>query len=1534
MQDAKQKRGAGRGMATAIAPLLVALATALALATPATAAVRHLPLGPFGSAEQPSLTAPIGLAVDPVSGELYAIDAGRKEVQRVTVAASAGKFKLKYEAASTVELEHDATNAEVQTALRNAVCGGEGCLTVFGGPGGTAPYTVTFTGALGSSDVPQLECEDGTPPLSGGAGCSVETTTNGANGGVDRYHADGTASAFASLAGSNTIDGRGPGADETPQGRMAWALSGTTSQISLAPEGAAGGTAGDIYVTQLFDKVVDVFGPDGDYLGRLSEYKQGPSGEGALKGFGSPCGVGVDGTGDVYVDDPPNGTHKYHPSGNPVANTDTTANFTSLATPCVVVPGSGSTAGYLFVNQANGELFKVDANTGEVKYKVNTLKNTTITVDKATGHVYTATGNEVREYDAAGESEAKLVSTTTVPNAPATVMGIAVNEGKIYLSRSGKTQIEAFGPLVALPDVITLGADGIGATSATLHGTISAAGGPDATCSFEYTTKEAFEADSAIEGHDGFAAATALPCAPSGPFGGEAINEVSAEVTGLQAATAYEYRLAGENENGPIAAPPRETETPGKVLFKGGTAGEVTATGALIFGEANPHGFDSSVAVQYVSQARFAESGYAEAITAPARALPATVSGSGDLSTATGSGDLSAAKGGGKLSEGSSQITGLSTSLGEFAVGQAIESQGAGIAAGTTILAVAATTLTISAPATASTETGLKAGSKTVANLATATGAFAPGEEIEGAGIAAGTSVIAVGAGTLTLSKPATAPGLAVALKAASKTITGVVTLAGAFGPDQAIEGAGIAPGTKIVAVGEGALTLSAAVSEGGVGVALSASGYQPVSEAIAGLQPETAYRFRLIGENEAGDSAEEPDHAFSTFGKPGAGLPDGRAYELVSPAQKLGEVFPPNQSRGTCSYCIPGYDKQKMPMQARPDGGAMAYEGGPFAGGLAAGANEYLAERSPSGWATSALSEPAFRDDEHQGFKALSEDLATGVLYQIEPSLGAGAPTDYANLYRWSEGGALQPLNLTVPPARDPGSTTANKLVVTYAGANAGTASSPAFTHIAFTANDALTGEAAGVAPPAPAVAAGETNVYEWSAGQLRLVNVAPGNATAIANATVGSGLEDIGGGSSNFNFEHAVSADGSRIFWSAVPSGQLYVREDGTSTIKVPDPGRFLNAATDGSKVLLSDGKVYDLQAEALSDLSGGQGGFEGSLGASADLSRIYFVDTKVLGGEEENENGEAAEAGALNLYLAQEGSTTFIGRLLAQDKSSWYEAAGNRTAQVSADGRYAAFNSAAALTGYDNRHAGGGGCAPSASGGGLPQCGEAFAYDAVSGKLRCASCNPTGGRPLGYSSLSLLFGNGEAFPQPHNLPSQGEGRLFFESQDTLSADDLNGRIQDVYEWQPEGVGGCGRAPGCVGLISSGRSPKDSQFVNATPSGRDAFFTTRAALVPQDVDDFMDLYDARVGGGIPYNPPVPCEGEACRGPTAAAPTPQSPGSLAFAGPGNPRPRPARCKKRFVRRHGRCVKRHAHRHKHKRRHKHRRAHAKRRAAR
>jgi NHL repeat len=706
---------------------------------------------------------------------------------------------------------------------------------------------------------------------------------------------------------------------------------------------------------------------------------------------------------------------------------------------------------------------------------------------------------------------------------------------------------------------------------------------------------------------------------------------------------------------------------------------------------------------------------------------------------------------------------------------------------------------------------------------------------------------------------------------------------------------------------------------------------FKGVVQQLSGLTPDTAYRFRLVAAN-ATATAQGPDQSFTTF-TTATGLPDGRAWEMVSPSQKAGEVIPPEpisgQLGGSCAECLPGVNVPTMPMQSAPDGEAVLYEGQPFSAGLASGPNEYIAERGPSGWSTQSLSSPITTGQ----YEAFSSDLSQGVLYQVGPTLSPEAPLRggkaFANLYLRGEDGSFRPLIIAEPPQRDPGIPTPgeNQFQIRYAGANAGTSSAAELSHLIFEANDALTEAVPGIAPKAPEVEVGqfcsfagaECNLYKWQGGELRLLNVLPDNESAASNAVIGSGrLLTVGLPEYQApNLDHAISEDGSRIFWSSEESGHVYARIDGSRTLEIPGPALckqsvelenrvcFLTASADGSSVLLSDGQVYELDEEAEAyepgtDLSEGQGGFKGILGASEDLSRIYFVDTAELTGGEENANGEEAEAGKLNLYVSDEGEAGFIGALLKTDNElaqqgrygAWKAARPDRTAQVSPDGAYLAFMSRAPLTGYDNARKEGGECTVGAG----AACLEVFIYAAETETLTCASCNPSGQRPLGPSNLSLLrpvSALGETsppFPQPGNLSIAGGGRLFFESQDVLSPQDTNGHIQDVYEWEPQGVGSCKRAAGCVYLISSGHSTNDSMFLDSSDNGSDAFFITREQLSLADRDEQLDLYDARVGGGVPsetetINPE--CQGEACQ-PAALLPNDPTPSSSAFNGAGN----------------------------------------------
>ena len=655
------------------------------------------------------------------------------------------------------------------------------------------------------------------------------------------------------------------------------------------------------------------------------------------------------------------------------------------------------------------------------------------------------------------------------------------------------------------------------------------------------------------------------------------------------------------------------------------------------------------------------------------------------------------------------------------------------------------------------------------------------------------------------------------------------------------------------------------------------------VKATLPGLTPDTVYRSRLVATSHCNPTNEMEvcegfgsEIAFRTYPLEAPGLADQRVYELVSPPVKNGgEVFPLAPNYGSCEECKPGNNIEPSPMQSSLDGESVVYHGFAFSstGEGAAKADEYVSKRTETGWQTTVLSPPLLTGQ----FLGVTADLSKLVLSQGSATvLDPEAPGGYPNLYAQSAANwtSFAPLLTSEPPDRDGKATQ-----LEFAGG------SEDYSHLFFSANDALTGET----PVAPAATDGgphKGNLYEWHEGQLRLVNVLPGNVSTVPGTVFGSG-PNLGNHERPFiesDFSHAISDDGSHVFWSD-ETGQVYVRVNGDATIAIPDGSMFLTASTDGTQVLLSNGHMYGLVSKEEVDLTGGLGGFMGVLGQSNDLSQVYFVDTAALTGTEANEYGATAQAGQNNLYSWQSGTTRFIATLgIKENVSDWVAAPQDRTAEVSADGRWLTFESNKSLTRYDNTPA------PEAPGTERCQrgtaCTEVFLYGAGSGKLTCASCNPAGIRPLGPSRLPFIESANNAFGQPHYLTVRG--RVYFDSQDSLSQFDTNGGVEDVYEYEPSGVGSCGREQGCVKLISSGRGSDDSDFFAADETGKNVFFTTRDRLVPSDHDELLDVYDAREDGGISERGRSgECDGEACQ-PSIVAPSDPVLSSAGFEGPGD----------------------------------------------
>jgi hypothetical protein len=388
-------------------------------------------------------------------------------------------------------------------------------------------------------------------------------------------------------------------------------------------------------------------------------------------------------------------------------------------------------------------------------------------------------------------------------------------------------------------------------------------------------------------------------------------------------------------------------------------------------------------------------------------------------------------------------------------------------------------------------------------------------------------------------------------------------------------------------------------------------------------------------------------------------------------------------------------------------------------------------------------------------------------------------------------------------------------------------------------------------------------------------------------------------------------LADDGKRLYWSVNGEGGA-------------------NPGSDLYRYEAATGKLSDLTPDSNpADTNGAE--VQGVLGISEDGAYVYFTANGVLA---EGASPGSCPLGKCNLYLDHEGQVSFIARLNGgNDRGNWSPQASQggggetKTSRMSADGRTLLFLSSEKLSGYEN-------------------AGKAELYRYRVGDpspIRCVSCSPTGLAPSEAPSLvsikpAVLSSNSPTAVLLRNLSADGN-RVFFESGEALVPSDTNGAegcplyaanslavpvCQDVYEWEAKGTGSCGweaQNGGCLYLISSGKSPEPSFFADASQSGDDVFFFTREQLVGQDEDSLLDVYDARVGGGLASQneppPPVPCEGEACKGGASAPPEAASPATPLFSGPGSQKPhrKKAKAKKRKHHKQKRHAKKHGRTH-------------------
>ncbi|HEX8752010.1 MAG TPA: hypothetical protein VF731_01225 [Solirubrobacterales bacterium] len=601
--------------------------------------------------------------------------------------------------------------------------------------------------------------------------------------------------------------------------------------------------------------------------------------------------------------------------------------------------------------------------------------------------------------------------------------------------------------------------------------------------------------------------------------------------------------------------------------------------------------------------------------------------------------------------------------------------------------------------------------------------------------------------------------------------------------------------------------------------------------------------------------------------------LAASRAYELVSPAAKGGTDVESTIGDGT----------DFMPTAAA-DGSRVAFNDLNAIPG--APANEFIntfeAQREPASWDTTFLTPPVepVLGIPSAVFSAASADLGKLVLeYAYEPALAPGAAEGTKVLYLFDRATGTYRLLTPGAPANE------EEFEAEVVGA------SEDFSHIAMEVRHggALTPDTPGGTTPL---------LYEWSAatGELTLVGRLPDNSV-LPGADDIARPAGIAAGIASPAPWNPVSADGSHIFFTGTSGNrQLYVRVGETTTHEVSEtqrspvdpegsrPAEFRFASKDGSTAFFtsaekltndattgpgdvgSDLYLWKEAGSTLTDITvdgSDENGAElqGVIGGAADGSRLYFVAKGVL--------AAGATAGQDNLYVwSDEGGAAGTIRFVAGPVTSvnWMPDStvfGNRVpARVTADGKHLLFESKNSPTGY-------------ADGGHY----EAYLYDAETQTLACASCNP---RVATATADALAVGAGDYLSRARSLSADGR-HVYFTSTEQLVPADTNA-VADVYEYNAES--------GEIVLVSSGKAETPSLFSDASESGSDVFFTTRQQLVGIDQDENTDVYDARVGGGIAAQNPVPaappCTGAECRLPGTPALEALTPGSSQQNGPGN----------------------------------------------
>ena len=751
-----------------------------------------------------------------------------------------------------------------------------------------------------------------------------------------------------------------------------------------------------------------------------------------------------------------------------------------------------------------------------------------------------------------------------------------------------------------------------------------------------------------------------------------------------------------------------------------------------------------------------------------------------------------------------------------------------------------------------------------------------------------------------------------------------------------------------------------------------SGNSSEAVSAPISGLKAQTAYRFRVLAENEAGPATGE-EATFTTQAAAAVGLPDNRAYELLTPPDKEGAEDMFGLAGGVSTEASRDEDNEKGMPSESGDQFILATRAA-FGPGAASGVNTYVFDRHPSGWSFSSLAAPGL------GIQSLGlgGHSAIGAVEPAEFSRVAltdqlGAPQSQAGVasadLAISPGGPYAVLHKDQP--RGQFLPNNGQVLTQVFGGSAD------LSHLILVGTDhslAPQSEAAAVAEldeGAPALfESNDSEECSAAAENCPLVDVNEnGKLISKCGAALGNNVGFNGGA------YRAVSADGRRVFFTAPlslngagwlssnaalleqhhaegcpahnensPNGgglykgenapQLYLRSGGESLeVSKPAPGgeavsphpkyeaTYVGAAADGSRVFFAsegwltadhpsvhDIELYEWSPEGVAECSESSPSYDPA--SSGCLTRISAGEASQPGAE--------GGAGVVSVFAVAAGGDAV------------YFTANGRLTEDAVEGDHCAReanpNSACALYRYQPASA----AAPAKTTYVAASHGFSFSNPTVTPSLP-----PTPGRTPAYTTPDgryLLFGDSIAGLRRYDAATEslltiaGPGARFTHS---ALLEESSGPVRAIsndgsYAFfdTAESLVSSDRNgtydvyewhEGHISLLSSATDSSPSWFLGTDPSGRDAFIGTHSRLLSTDTDAKGDLYDARICSAAEPCIKAPTGKEGlCEADSCYPPVPAPNDPVSTdSGSANVQEEPTKttCPKGKVLKHGKCVK-------------------------